>query len=131
MDLTGKVAIVTGASRGIGKAIAIELAKQGAKVVVAARTQKEPKNIKGTIHQTVDEIRSFGGNAIAVKINDKFIGYVSRENTKNVHQFLKRKNDGDPHILSFYLINKYSSSARWLIIDLTLAMKRNIKAVSK
>ncbi len=84
-----------------------------------------------SIELVLEPTNKYDSNAIAVKINDKFIGYVSRENTKNVHQFLKRKNDGDPHILSFYLINKYSSSARWLIIDLTLAMKRNIKAVSK
>ncbi len=67
MDLNGKVAIVTGASRGIGKAIALELAKQGAIIIVAARTQREPKNIKGTIHQTVEDIKAFGGNAIAIK----------------------------------------------------------------
>jgi NAD(P)-dependent dehydrogenase (short-subunit alcohol dehydrogenase family) len=67
MNLNGKVAIVTGASRGIGKAIAIELAKNGASVVVAARTQKQPKNIAGTIYQTVEEIKSFRGNAVAVK----------------------------------------------------------------
>jgi len=67
MDLNGKVAIITGASRGIGKAIAIELAKQGASVVVTARTQRQFKNIKGTIHQTVEEIKSFGGNAVSVR----------------------------------------------------------------
>jgi len=67
MNLNGKVAIVTGASRGIGKAIAIELAKNGASVVVAARTRKQSKNIAGTIHQTVEEIKSMGGNAVAVK----------------------------------------------------------------
>ena len=47
MKLSGKVAIVTGASRGIGKAIAIELAKNGATVVVAARTRKESRFIEG------------------------------------------------------------------------------------
>jgi NAD(P)-dependent dehydrogenase (short-subunit alcohol dehydrogenase family) len=67
MNLNGKVAIVTGASRGIGKAIAIELAINGAAVVVASRTQKQLKNIKGTIHQTVEEIKTFGGNALAVE----------------------------------------------------------------
>lgn len=67
MNLNGKTAIVTGASRGIGKAIAVELARQGAAVVVAARTRKEPKAIKGTIHQTVEEIESFGGTAVAIR----------------------------------------------------------------
>jgi len=67
MHLNGKVAIVTGASRGIGKAIAIELAKQGANIVVAARTRKQSKYIEGTIHQTVEEIKRLGGNAFAVQ----------------------------------------------------------------
>lgn len=67
MDLKQKVAIVTGASRGIGKAIAVELARNGATVIVAARTQKAPRTIRGTIHQTVAEIESFGGTAVAIK----------------------------------------------------------------
>lgn len=61
-----KVAIITGSSRGIGRAIALELAKQGAKVVVVARTEKERENISGTIHSVTEEIIKAGGSAIAV-----------------------------------------------------------------
>lgn len=57
-DLTGKAAIVTGGGKGIGKAIALGLARAGAKVMVAARTQAE-------IDATADEIVSNGGEAVA------------------------------------------------------------------
>lgn len=68
MTLDGKVAIVTGSSRGIGKAIAVELARAGATVVIAARTVEAGKSaLPGTIFATLEEIKSFGGNAIALK----------------------------------------------------------------
>ena len=63
MGLTGKCAVVTGASRGIGRAIALELAAQGAKVVV---------NYSGSAQkaeQVVAEIKANGGEAIAVQAN--------------------------------------------------------------
>lgn len=65
-QMKGKVAIVTGASRGIGKAIAIGYAGEGARVVVAARTEIENGRFGGTIHQTVKDIESAGGQAMAV-----------------------------------------------------------------
>lgn len=67
MKLEGKVAIVTGASRGIGKAIALALAREGAGVVIAARTAEEKGPLPGTIHKTEDEIRTLGGRALAIK----------------------------------------------------------------
>lgn len=68
--LEGKVAIVTGASRGIGKGIALELAKNGANVVVAARSEDAAANPFGTIQKTVDEINALGaGKAVAMKLD--------------------------------------------------------------
>jgi citronellol/citronellal dehydrogenase len=69
MSVSGKVVIVTGASRGIGKAAAVGLAREGAKVVVAARSETERPGLPGTIHATVAEIESFGGAALAVRCN--------------------------------------------------------------
>lgn len=68
MKLTGKVAIVTGASRGIGKAIALGCAREGASVVVAARTERErEKNLPGSIGRTAQEIGELGGKALPVR----------------------------------------------------------------
>ncbi len=68
-SLQEKVAIVTGASRGIGKAMALGLAEAGASVVVAARTAEPRAGLLGTIHDTVAEIEAAGGRALAVACN--------------------------------------------------------------
>jgi 7-alpha-hydroxysteroid dehydrogenase len=64
----GRVALVTGASRGIGAALAAALAAEGAAVACAARTERVwDERLPGTIHDTVDAIRRRGGQAIAVR----------------------------------------------------------------
>jgi NAD(P)-dependent dehydrogenase (short-subunit alcohol dehydrogenase family) len=66
-SLSGKVAIVTGSSRGIGKRAALTLARRGARLVVTARTVETAQSeLPGTIGQTVKEIESLGGEAVAV-----------------------------------------------------------------
>jgi len=66
--LSGKIAVVTGASRGLGKAMAIKLAQEGASVAVAARTVEAGQSpLPGTIHETVSEIGKLGGKAMAIR----------------------------------------------------------------
>ena len=66
--LKGRNALVTGASRGIGEAIAARLAMEGANVVVSARTAESGESrLSGTLHETVDRIRRAGGQATFIK----------------------------------------------------------------
>jgi citronellol/citronellal dehydrogenase len=70
VDLSGKVAIVTGASRGVGAATAVALAARGASVACAARaTDETPLPLPGTIDDTVRRITAAGGRALAVPTN--------------------------------------------------------------
>jgi 3-oxoacyl-[acyl-carrier protein] reductase len=62
MNLNGKVALITGASRGIGRAVALKLAGEGADVVVTATSLERAQ-------KTADEITAMGGKALAVKVD--------------------------------------------------------------
>ncbi len=67
-QLDGQVAIITGASRGIGRFMAHEFAKEGADIVVAARSETQPhEKLPGTIYSTADEVRALGRRALPVK----------------------------------------------------------------
>jgi NAD(P)-dependent dehydrogenase (short-subunit alcohol dehydrogenase family) len=66
--LKGKVAVVTGASRGIGEAICARLAMEGARVVASARTAESGESrLPGTLHDTVDRLRRAGAEAAFIK----------------------------------------------------------------
>lgn len=67
LDLAGKVAIITGASRGVGKQAALDMARRGVKVVLAARTVDPDSVLPGTLGETVAQIEEMGGEAIAVQ----------------------------------------------------------------
>jgi citronellol/citronellal dehydrogenase len=88
MDLDGAVAIVTGASRGVGAATAIELARAGARVMCAARaTDASPLPISGTLDDTVRAITAFGGTAVAHPTNLAVDAEVERLVDATVEQF--------------------------------------------
>nr|WP_207974678.1 SDR family oxidoreductase [Parafrankia sp. BMG5.11] len=67
LDLAGKVVIITGASRGIGRQAAQTFARRGANLVLAARTVEPDRTLPGTLNETLTEIENTGASAIAVQ----------------------------------------------------------------
>ncbi|MFZ9043893.1 MAG: SDR family oxidoreductase [Candidatus Nanopelagicaceae bacterium] len=67
MSLAGKKIFVTGGSRGIGLAIAIRAAKDGAMIAIAAKTNEPNPKLPGTIHTAASDIRAAGGAALAIQ----------------------------------------------------------------
>ena len=68
-DLTGRTFFITGASRGIGKAIGLAAAREGANVVIAAKTLKPHPTLPGTIHTAAEEMEAAGGKALALRVD--------------------------------------------------------------
>jgi NAD(P)-dependent dehydrogenase (short-subunit alcohol dehydrogenase family) len=67
LDLAGKVVIVTGASRGVGREAAVNFARRGAKVVLAARTVDPDANQPGSLGEALQTIEALGGEALVVQ----------------------------------------------------------------
>lgn len=67
--LAGRVAIITGASRGIGRAVALKLAKEGAAVVIAAKTAEPDPRLPGTIYTVAQEVEALGGRALPLRVD--------------------------------------------------------------
>ena len=71
-NLRGKVLFITGASRGVGKAIALRAARDGARIVIAAKTTEPHPRLPGTIYTAAEEIEAAGGRALACKVDVRF-----------------------------------------------------------
>lgn len=86
-ELAGKVAIVTGSSRGIGKAVALELAAGGADIVVAARTEQSSGELPGSIGETAEAVRAAGVRALALRVDVTDDGDLERLVAQTVAEF--------------------------------------------
>ncbi len=87
MSLKGKTLFITGGSRGIGLAIAVRAAKDGANVVIAAKTSDPHPKLPGTIHTAVEEINKAGGRGLAVQCDIRLEEQVQAAVAKAVETF--------------------------------------------
>ncbi|TFG23278.1 MAG: NAD(P)-dependent oxidoreductase [Promethearchaeota archaeon] len=86
-NLKGKTVFITGASRGIGKAIALRAAKDGANISVVAKTKEPHPNLPGTVFTAVEEIDKMGGNGLACIADVRFEDQVQSAVDATVKEF--------------------------------------------
>jgi citronellol/citronellal dehydrogenase len=82
-----KTVFITGASRGIGKAIAIRLAKEGANIVVVAKSVEENPKLGGTIFSAAAEIEAAGGKALPIQCDIRFEEQIQKAVTEAANHF--------------------------------------------
>jgi citronellol/citronellal dehydrogenase len=87
MSFRNKTVIITGATRGIGKAIALKLAAEGANIVIAAKSIEENNKLGGTIYSAAKEIEEAGGKALAVQCDIRFEDQIQNVVNKTIETF--------------------------------------------
>jgi citronellol/citronellal dehydrogenase len=87
MSFANKTALITGATRGIGKAMALKLAAEGANIVIAAKSVEENAKLGGTIFTAAAEIEAAGGKALAVQCDIRYEDQVQNVVDKAVAAF--------------------------------------------
>jgi citronellol/citronellal dehydrogenase len=87
MSFQNKTVLITGASRGIGKAIGLRLAKEGANIVIASKSVEENPKLGGTIYSAAAEMEKAGGKALAVQCDIRFEDQVQHVIDKAVETF--------------------------------------------
>lgn len=86
-DLKGKTLFITGASRGIGLAIGVRAAKDGANVVIAAKTTEPHPKLPGTIYTAAEQIEAAGGKALPLAVDIRFEDQILAAVEKTVETF--------------------------------------------
>lgn len=87
MPFNNKTVFITGASRGIGKAIGLRLAKEGANIVIASKSIEENPKLGGTIYSAAEEMVNEGGKALAVQCDIRFEDQIQNAVDKAVETF--------------------------------------------
>ncbi|MFW5876950.1 MAG: SDR family oxidoreductase [Myxococcota bacterium] len=86
-DLKGKTLFVTGASRGIGEAIAVRAAQDGANVAIAAKTAEPHPRLPGTIYTAAEAVEKAGGQALPLVVDIRFEDQVEAAMAQTVEKF--------------------------------------------
>ena len=87
MSLQGKTLFITGASRGIGLAIAVRAARDGANVAIAAKTDQPNPKLPGTIHSAAAEVDAAGGHGLALQVDIRDENAVAEAMKKTAERF--------------------------------------------
>lgn len=87
MKLKNKTIIITGASRGIGRAIALKCARDSANIVIAAKTIEKHQKLEETIYTVAEEVEAAGGNALPLQVDVRNESQVETMVSKTIEKF--------------------------------------------